>query len=191
MNQGTNKVSVANISCIILAGGRGRRVEGRDKGLIDYKNKKLIEHLIDALKPQVNEIIINANRNLDDYRQYGYPVISDDNKNFLGPLAGIDAALSHCQNEWVFITPCDMPLLPADIVSRLYQAVTTSALCMAETGGQLQPVFLMNRKLHGSITESLQKGQLKLLYWAKSQSPSILTFSRLEDFSNFNFSSDF
>ncbi len=102
-------------SAIILAGGKGRRVNGQDKGLIEYNNKTLIKHVIDAVTPLSHEIVISANRNIAAYEDYGYPVITDADDDYRGPLAGIAAALQHCSNNYVFITPCDMPLLTSDV----------------------------------------------------------------------------
>ena len=89
------KNSDKKISCIILAGGKGKRVGGVDKGLLEYKNKPLIEHTINALTPQVDDIIISANRNIERYKDYAKKVISDESEDYLGPLAGIDAALTN------------------------------------------------------------------------------------------------
>ena len=76
------------ITAVILAGGKGSRLGGQDKGLVNYKDKKLIQHVLDRIEPQVGDIIINANRNQDDYAKFDYPVISDELSDFQGPLAG-------------------------------------------------------------------------------------------------------
>ncbi len=112
-------------SCIILAGGEGKRMDGSDKGLVLYKDKPLIESVIEKIKPQVDDIIISANRNTARYEKFGYPVITDsslignDKHQYNGPLAGIAAALSACANEWVFVIACDMPLVSDTIVTQL------------------------------------------------------------------------
>ena len=175
-------------SCIILAGGKGRRVGGRDKGLIEYNNKPLIQHVIDAIEPQADEIIISANRNIDTYKAYGYSVVSDDANNYMGPLAGIAAALPLCQNDWVFITPCDMPFLPSDIIGKLSEQMTNSNLCIAKVADRLQLVLLVNKNLLPSILQALQDSQLRLMQWVASQKPITHSFSDAEShlFKNFN-----
>jgi molybdopterin-guanine dinucleotide biosynthesis protein A len=95
--------SKKNITAVILAGGRGRRLGGQDKGLLELNDKPLIEHILDAVKPQVKTVIINANRNLDVYTDYAYPVVSDDMTDFQGPLAGFAAALSACNTDYIKI----------------------------------------------------------------------------------------
>jgi len=182
--------SANKFSCIILAGGEGKRVGGRDKGLVEYKNRPLIEYVIDTVKPQCDEIIISANRNLAVYKSYGYKIISDEADNYRGPLAGIAAALSVCKNEWVLIVPCDMPFLPADIIDTLSRRMGTSKLCIAEADDRLQLVFLLHRSLQPSVEQALEKNQLRLMQWIKSQQPARCLFSDGHYFKNFNESKD-
>ena len=118
--------------CIILAGGEGKRMDGEDKGLVLYNNKPLIKSVIEKIEPQVNNIVISANRNIDHYKKFGYLVVNDfasnqeNNKNiYQGPMAGIAAALPQCKNEWVFIIACDMPLISDTIVSQLEASLKT------------------------------------------------------------------
>lgn len=173
------------VSCIILAGGEGKRVGGVDKGLVTYKNTPLIEHALASIKPQVDEIIISANRNIDTYKKYGYKVISDTSDDYRGPLAGITAALPYCRNEWVFIIPCDMPFLPVNIVERL-SAETEKYISIAESNHKMQLVFLMHKKLQTSIRQSLGNNQLRLMQWIKSHQPVIISFTEDNAFKNFN-----
>ena len=180
-----NKPTI-NFSCIILAGGEGKRVDGRDKGLIDYKGKALVQHTIDAVKPQTDEIIISANRNIATYETYGYKVISDATKQYQGPLAGIAAALPYCQNDWVLITPCDMPFLPSDIIQTLSEQMTDNNLCIAKVNDRLQLTMLINKNLLPSIIQSLKNNQLKLMQWVKSQKHVIHPFPEGDNFKNFN-----
>ena len=177
-------------SCIVLAGGEGKRVNGRDKGLIVYKNKPLIQHVLDAVAPQVDEIIISANRNIKNYAAYGYQVISDTADKYQGPLAGIAAALPHCKHDWVLIVPCDMPFLPFDIIEILANGITNNHLCIAETKNRLQLVFLINKSLQASLEQSLQNNQLRLMQWIQSQNPTIHPFSESHYFKNFNHTKD-
>lgn len=178
-------------SCIILAGGKGRRVAGQDKGLIEYKNKTLIKHVIDAVKPLAGEIIISANRNIKNYETYGYRVVADTDNDYRGPLAGLAAALPLCTNEKIFVTPCDMPLLSSDVFQQLSDGIKTQPLCVAEAGNKLQPVFAMKKNLQPSIEQALENNQLRLMQWAKAQQPTIVHFPASKEFSNFNNMDDF
>jgi molybdenum cofactor guanylyltransferase len=189
--------------CIILAGGEGKRMDGEDKGLVLYKNQPLIELVIEKIKPQVNNIVISANRNIRRYEKFGYPVISDlalTNKNtndtYQGPLAGIAAALPACSNEWIFIIACDMPLVSDSIVSRLTNelsgdsAMETKSIAIAETNGKFQLAILLNKNLLPSIKLSLKNNQLKLMQWVKSNPNEIVKFSSASEFKNFNYFND-
>ncbi|HHJ35066.1 MAG TPA: molybdenum cofactor guanylyltransferase [Gammaproteobacteria bacterium] len=173
-------------SCIILAGGEGKRVDGRDKGLIDFKGKPLVNHVINTVKSQASEIVISANRNIKEYEAYGYRVVSDSTERYYGPLAGIAAALPFCRNEWVLIIPCDMPFLPVDIIEKLSACIADRDLCIAEVNGRLQLVLLIHKSLLPSIERSLQDNQLRLMQWVKSQQPAICPFSEEHYFKNFN-----
>ncbi len=179
------------ISCIILAGGRGKRVGGVDKGLLEYKDKPLIEHVINIIAPQVDEIVISANRNAVRYRHYAEKVISDESDNFLGPLAGIDAALPHCDHDWILVVACDTPFLPDDIIDKFLHKQTDNKLYIAESDNNLQLVLLLHRTLHDSIKHSLQEGQLRLMQWARSQQPEPVIFQDDMAFKNFNYNKDF
>jgi len=183
-------ISKTKFSCIILAGGEGKRVDGRDKGLIKHKDKTLVQHVIDAVKPQVNEIIISANRNIEIYETYGYRVVPDTTQQYQGPLAGIAAALPLCQNDWVLITPCDMPFLPSNVIKKLSVDLTRHNISIVKVGDRLQLVFLINKSLLPSITQSLQANKLRLMQWVKSQKPAIHQYSNSYNFKNFNNTKD-
>ena len=109
------------ITGLILAGGRGRRVDEQDKGLLCLKGKLMIEHQLDWFSAQVDEIIISANRNIEKYQSYGFPVIQDSNtrENFPGPLEGLFQALKSSSTEWLFVQPVDMPMMPIDTLKLL------------------------------------------------------------------------
>ncbi|MCK4834705.1 MAG: molybdenum cofactor guanylyltransferase [Gammaproteobacteria bacterium] len=183
--------SDTKISCIILAGGEGKRVGGVDKGLLEYKDKPLIEHMINILAPQVEEIVISANRNIERYKSYTSKVIADESEHYRGPMAGIAAALPHCNHDWVLIVACDTPFLPANIVDTLLQGHNDSYLHIAEADDKLQLVMLLHRTLHPSLQKSLDENQLRLMQWAKSQQPEIINFQDSALFKNFNNDTDF
>lgn len=185
-----------NISCVILAGGEGKRVGKEDKGLIRYKNKLLIEHVINIIMPQTDEIIISANRNIDRYENFGFRVISDQNNTatstqYHGPLAGIAASIPYCEYDWVLIVPCDMPFLPSDTVIRLSTGITESNICIAKSDGNLQLAFLINKKLLSSLQHALHSNKLSLMRWIRKQDPYIVEFPSDQNFRNFNHTADF
>jgi len=179
------------VSCIILAGGEGKRVGGADKGLIDYQDKPLVGHVIDIIAPQVDDIVISANRNTSRYQQYSVKVISDDSERYLGPMAGISAALPHCQHDWVLIVACDTPFLPVDIVDNFFSARSKANLYIASSNDRLHLVMLVHKSLHGSINHALTHGQLRLMQWARSHQPEIVNFTDDVAFKNFNNHDDF
>lgn len=178
--------SKKKFSCIILAGGEGKRVGGRDKGLINYQGKPLIQHVIDTVATQCDDILISANRNIKDYESYGYKVISDASDHYLGPMAGIAATLAVCKNEQVLVVPCDMPFLPGNLIEKLSAGIQQSNLCVAENENHFQLVFLINKNLQPSLLHSLKNNQLRLMQWLKSQHPSVVMFSDVKHFKNFN-----
>ena len=183
--------SDTKISCIILAGGEGKRVGGVDKGLLEYKNKPLIEHIINTIAPQVDDIVISANRNTERYKKYTQKVIADESEKYLGPLAGIGAALPHCVHDWVLIVACDTPFLPGDIIDRFLLKQADSNLYIAESDNKFQLVMLLHKTLLDSIKRSLDEGQLRLMRWAKSHEPEKIIFQDESAFKNFNNNEDF
>ena len=158
------------VTGVILAGGRGSRMSGQDKGLVEFSGKRLIEHVIAAFEPQVSTLLINANRNLSIYQAYGYPVIKDCHTDFQGPLAGIEAALSVSKTPYLATVPCDSPYLPHDLVKRLSEALlgSDSELAVAGDGRRLHPVFcLMKTSLLDSLRQQLASGERKIDRWFK------------------------
>ena len=175
-----------DISCIILAGGKSSRMNGIDKGLLEYKGQRLIEHALASVSSQVDEIIISANRHLEEYASFGYRVISDDNNRFDGPLAGMASAISHCNHDRVLVIPCDMPLLPASLVSTLVQHSKHSNLVAISNDNHLQLVFLMHRNLLDSIKLYLSRGGHSVMRWLDSVDHHIMVLDNVDYFHNIN-----
>ena len=170
---------VESITGVVLAGGQGRRLNHRDKGLIDFDGRPLIEHTLERLSPQVDEVLINANRNLEAYRGYGLSVFSDLLDGFQGPLAGIAAALHHVRTPWLQIVPADGPRLPQDLVHRLRSALANSEyrIALPFDGRRLQPLhMLMHRDLGESLNTYLSRGDRKVMLWIEQQSPVTVAF---------------
>jgi molybdopterin-guanine dinucleotide biosynthesis protein A len=174
-------------SCIILAGGEGKRAGGRDKGLIQYKNKPLIEHVIATVNKQCRDIVISANRNIESYKQLADKVISDTAAEYRGPLAGIAACLPHCQHERVLIVACDMPELPDALVARLAADSDNYPVSIATVNDHHQLAMLINRDLLASIQQNLDRDQLKLISWVQSVTFKSVSFDDLAGaFANMN-----
>ncbi len=157
---------------VILAGGRGARMGGVDKGLIAFEGRPLIEHVIARLRPQVTSVLISANRNIDVYARYGVPVIQDSGapstERFDGPLAGILAALNTATTDYVIVVPCDAPRLPRDLVSRFIAAHERSPhlAYYAHDGQRPQFVFaLLATSLRQSLQGALARGDRKVELW--------------------------
>ena len=143
----TPRPAERRITGVLLAGGQGSRMGGVDKGLVELAGRPMAAHALARLAPQVDELIINANQNLEAWRGFGYPVFGDDIGGFAGPLAGLHAALTRAQHPFVVTAPCDSPFLPADLVSRLAACLTAhkASIAVARTGEQLHPVFSLIR----------------------------------------------
>jgi molybdopterin-guanine dinucleotide biosynthesis protein A len=184
--QSENTMSQPDISCIILAGGKGQRMGGIDKGLVPFKGKRLIEHAIERIKPQVDDIVISANRNLDQYKALGYAVHADQSENYDGPLAGIAGALPYCKHDRVMIIPCDMPSLPANLVSSMTQSTATARLVVISTAGKTQLVFLLHRSLMDSIDRYLAENQRSVMQWVDSVEHQTVEMAIENHFLNIN-----
>ena len=137
---------------LILAGGQGSRMGGRDKGLVPYRGRLLVDHVIGRVASQVDELLISANRNIDDYARRGHKVLADTLPGFQGPLAGVLAGLQAASNEWVLTVPCDMPHLPEDLVRRLLEARQELAIVIAEDGARTHPAVML---IHTSLAQRL------------------------------------
>lgn len=145
---------------LILAGGQGRRMGGRDKGLVQYKGKALVDHVIECLAPQVEELLISANRNLGDYAIRGYPILVDDMPDFQGPLAGVLTGLQRSRNEWMLAVPCDMPNLPDDLALRLWSSAGDHSIVVASDGERTHPaLMLVHKSTEGRLADYLNRGE--------------------------------
>ena len=156
------------ITGVILAGGLGRRMGGIDKGLQELRGRPLAVWVVERLAPQVDELLINANQNGERYAAFGHRVVPDQIPDFAGPLAGLHAALSAAAHPLVATAPCDSPFLPADLVSRLFSALTATGadLAVARTFDQPHPVFcLCRRDVLPHLTEYLAGGGRKIDRW--------------------------
>ena len=173
-----------DITGVILAGGRGSRMGGVDKGLQNFNGMPLALATLMRLSPQVGQVLINANRNLGAYESFGVPVWPDVLPDYPGPLAGFLTALEHCETPWLVTVPCDTPLFPQDLVERLAQAAheQDAEIAMAaarEEDGQLrtQPVFcLLRLELLESLVRFTHEGGRKIDNWTAQHRTAVVAF---------------
>ena len=178
------------ITAVILAGGRGSRMGGVDKGLVDFNGQPLIEHVIQAISTQVRTLLINANRNLVRYQRFGYPVVADSLNDYQGPLAGFLAAMEMAQTPYIVTVPCDGPLLADDLVERLAGALENdeAEIAVAHDGQRMQPVYaLIPVALKQSLQRYLEGGDRKIDLWYAQHRVALADFSDLQStFVNIN-----
>lgn len=151
----------------ILAGGRGSRVGGADKGLLAWRGRRLVEHVIDRLRPQVGPILISANRHAETYAALGATVVADARPGFPGPLAGIAALLAASPAEWLLCVPVDVPGVPLDLGRRLQAAIAGNVrLAVAHDGQRRQVLCLLaHRDLAHSAASALARGDAAVHAW--------------------------
>jgi len=180
----------SSVTGLILAGGKGSRMGGVDKGLQAFRGKRLVDHVYERFAPQVGGVIINANQNHEEYKTFGVRVVSDAIGGFAGPLAGLHAGLSVSKRPFLASVPCDSPFLPADLIERLYQRIDESGaeLAVAKTGDQPHPVFsLMRRTVLDHLADFLKGGGRKIDAWYATLNVVEVAFDDEADaFSNIN-----
>lgn len=195
MNGQTADSALPPVTGLILAGGKGTRMAQQDKGLLKLAGKTLVEMKVESLAPQVDKLIISANRNLETYRALGYPVVTDSSSDYLGPLAGIAATWHVCQTDWLVTCPCDTPALSDDYVSRLQQACQNknTLVAVAHDGERMQNTFLiMHRSVLPSITDMLAQQNYAVFKWLALQAVAQTDFADEQGiFTNFNTPEEF
>lgn len=167
------------ISGVVLAGGLARRMQHQDKGLQYYQQQPLIHYALAAMSPLVDELMISANRNIEQYQQYGYPVIPDQNHDFDGPLAGILAALTHAHYPILLVMPCDSPFMTSVCLQRLLNARTSDTdITVAVDNQRIHPVFMsLKTILKPSLAAYLASGERKLQNWLFQHTVQKVDFS--------------
>ncbi|MCK5877120.1 MAG: molybdenum cofactor guanylyltransferase [Candidatus Marithrix sp.] len=180
-----------NITGVILAGGRAKRMGGLDKGLLLLNNKCMIEYVIATLRPQVNSLFISANRNQEDYYQLSKSqILTDDFGNYYGPLAGIATALAHASTDYVLSVPCDTPLVSSELAERLYTGLIQHGgeISVAHDGKAIQPIFcLMKCSLLTDLLAFLKMNERSVKRFLQRHSAISVDFSDLADsFLNIN-----
>ena len=182
-----------DITGLVLAGGRGSRMGGVDKGLQNHRGMPLAMHALLRLQPQVGHAMINANRNLGAYESMGVPVWPDVQSDFPGPLAGVLVGLERCETNYLVTVPCDTPNFPLDLVDRLAQALEAEqadiAMAATRENGEVmaQPVFcLLKATLLESLVKYLHDGQRKIDRWTALHRVATVVFDDASAFDNAN-----
>ena len=178
------------VTAIILAGGQGSRFDNRDKGWIEWRDKPLIQHLIDKVQPQAQAIIINCNRNIEAYQALGFPVCTDTVSGFQGPLAGVEAGLKKVTTPLALVCPVDAPILPDDLVARLKNALIEedADIVFASDGKRSHYLpALLKTALLPSLQEYLEGNERRVRRWYFQHNAIEIDFSdRPEAFTNVN-----
>ncbi len=178
------------MTAVALAGGMGRRMGGQDKGLIELAGRPMIEYVLEALRGQADGIIISANRNLQRYTTYGWPVVTDTMADYCGPLAGMASALRAAPDGLLLTAPCDSPLMAGDYAARMREALeqANARIAVARDNERLQPVFaLLSTDLHADLVAYLDAGERKIDRWYTRHPMVEVDFSdRAEMFLNVN-----
>ena len=182
--------STEDITGLILAGGAGRRVDGRDKGLIEWRGRPLVAHVTQRLRPQVGQLLISCNRNFRCYQKFA-PTTGDSRSNFQGPLAGLEAALPMVDTNFLVVVACDTPLLPADLVLRLVAKLQVTGIDIAYVHDGNREQYLcaaMTRSCMSSITGFLDEGHRAVRLWFSQQKSVSVDFSdNSAAFDNYNY----
>lgn len=159
---------------------------GLDKGLQALAGRPLVAHVLERLAPQVGSLLISANRHLDQYAAFGVPVLTDEEADFKGPLAGLLAGLSACETEWLVCAPCDAPRLPLDLVACLLAECDAAQIVLPRSAdGRLQPLYaLMHRSVHDSLATAIAAGQRRVTDWMLGREHRVVDL--VGDFGNIN-----
>lgn len=190
-----NAIQTQDITGLVLAGGRGSRMGGADKGLQPFHGVPLAWHAAQRLQPQVGPVLLNANRNLADYAAWGLPVHADSEdgtSEFAGPLSGVLAGLRHCATPYLVTVPCDSPLFPPDLVLRLAAAMAQGQADIAMAASiepddpqrqlRLQPVFcLLRAGLRDSLSNFLNSGGRRVHSWTAQHKTVLVPFTGPQD----------
>lgn len=183
---------LSEVTGLILAGGQGRRMGGRDKGLERFAGRALVSHVQARLDGRVAALMISANRHLDAYRRLAEHVVSDTEEGFQGPLVGIYSGLRAAVTPWLLVVPCDTPALPDDLVVRMAAGIGTRRIAVAHDGERLHPVVaLLECSLAGDLHDALATGERKVGRWYDRHAWTAVDFSDCpEAFVNLNTEED-
>jgi len=178
----------SQVTGVVLAGGRASRMGGEDKGLMRLNDKPLWQHVADRLCPQVDAIVISANRNLETYRESHFPVIADTLPNYPGPLAGMLSVIQQIPDEWFLFCPCDTPFIPTNLYQRLMEQRHQAPVVWVHDGERDHPaVALVHRSLAAKIEEYLARGDRRVMLFMREVNGHSVDFSDMKSaFRNMN-----
>lgn len=160
---------------------------GRDKGLVVYSGKPMVDWMIERILPQVEELLISANRNLDEYARRGYRVVPDSLPGFQGPLAGMLSGLKAARHEWVLAVPCDVPRLPLDLAARLAECASSREAVIAKDDERTHPaIVLLRRSCTQKLIDYLEQGGRSVKGFLGTLSAATVHFPDPAAFGNMN-----
>ena len=175
------------VTGVILAGGKGSRMNGEDKGLVNFRGEPLYQHVLTRLQPQVAEVMISANRNGERYQESGCRVLTDPFPDFAGPLAGMLAALQHITTDWAVFASCDTPFLPLDLVEQLWNGKSDAKAAWVCSHGRDHPTHAIIHRDKAKILEHyLQRGDRKLMFFLRETGGLAVNFADPGAFINMN-----
>lgn len=179
---------LTEVTGVVLAGGRATRMGGQDKGLINFNGQPLFEHVISKLAPQVNNVVISANRNIEKYQSVGLSVLSDTLADFPGPLAGMLSIMQHLSEEWFLFCPCDTPNIPGDLAYKLWEQKGDSIAVWVNDGERDHPtIALMHRRLATDLEQYLASGERRVMVFLRQIGGKAVVFpNQMQNFANVN-----
>lgn len=184
----TSMYGAERVAAVILAGGQGQRMGGADKGLLDYRGRPLVEWVRAVVAPQVDELLISANRNREAYAAYGHRVVSDTLPDYPGPLAGVLASMQSVTADWLGVVPCDTPHLPADLIPRLLAAARQAQvpLAVAADDARTHPTcFMVRTDQRENLVAFLAREERAVRHW-QAGLPAITVKFDAAGFANLN-----
>jgi len=178
------------ISGVILAGGLARRMGGIEKALVEFQGETLLSHVIKRVQPQVKTLYLNVNKKLEQYQKFNLPILEDEKKGFLGPLAGILTAFNKIETHYLLVVPCDAPFVSLNLTEKFFKEIQyQNALgAVVHDGEILQPTFLLlHKQLRNDLEIYLNNGQRSIELWLERHFIAKVDFSsQLHDFISFN-----
>lgn len=178
------------LSGVILAGGLARRMGRIEKALVEFQGETLLSHVMKRTLPQVKTLYLNVNKNIEQYQIFNLPILNDELKGFLGPLAGILTALNHIETEYLLVVPCDAPFVSLNLAEKLFKEMQQqNALgSVVHDGKRLQPTFLLlHKQLRNDLEVYLENGHRSIQQWLERHLIVKVDFSsQTNDFINFN-----
>jgi molybdopterin-guanine dinucleotide biosynthesis protein A len=179
---------LTEVTGVVLAGGRSTRMGGQDKGLIELNGLPLFEHVIRKLAPQVNDVVISANRNRAKYQSVGLTVLSDTLPDYPGPLAGMLSLIKQLHSEWFLFCPCDTPNIPEDLASRLWEQKGDASALWVNDGERDHPtIALLHKKLTAPLESYLASGERRVMVFLREVGGHAVLFpNQKQNFVNIN-----